>query len=370
MLSAQQTETEATSVAGYNILTSTGTITYSGSLSPNGPYTTAIVTLKTTGPVFYPAVQAVRARVPSAPAARGVYMGNAPGIPLPRRGRSSEKSGAPIRNPANSSAFYPLGSVRARLIRTPPRLGRYRGRVPAVPSQEAMQGAGFGSRAGSAGAQVENPTPDPSSSGGPAHQGEDPADFLQRPGFTQPSQYACHPYPPGTRVDNASTPGVFQPGAAWPGQLLSLNVGPPFIRLFRRSVLACAYPFLKGRTTSNPGARVGNPQPRPVFAQGTSPARSRVSPRTWSKGRTSSSPGAPVRNPVRGPPVYPQTGPAGLANRAPGPFRKGSVLSNPGAPVVPVAAQDATVFSYGTPYFEWEYGTPYFEWEYGTPYTS
>ena len=119
------------------------------------------------------------------------------------------------------------------------------------------------------------------------------------------------------------------------------------------------YPVLRGRSSSNPGGPLNNPNPGPVFRQATSPARIRITlpprgrvsfsrrgavsnptpgpvfvqaprparaviPQVFSKGRAVSSYGAPVRNPVPGPVFRQKTYPARIRITLPPRGRIGS----------------------------------------------
>ena len=128
------------------------------------------------------------------------------------------------------------------------------------------------------------------------------------------------------------------------------------------------YPVLRGRSSSNPGAPLNNPNPGPVFRPATSPARIRITlpprgrisfsrrgtvsnpnpgpvflqaahpiraviPQVFSKGRTGSDPGAPVNNPSPGPVFRQKTYPARIRTTLP---PRGRVGSNKGVgPFIP-----------------------------------
>ena len=304
-------------------------------ISPGAP-----VQDPTPGPVFYPAVQALRARLPQQPLLRG---------------RISSGSGAPVRNPTPGPVFYPA----VHPIRVP---------VPQVFSK--------GRSSGNPGAPVHDPTPGPV--------------FRQA---TSPCRSALPPpHPRAGRI--CSSPGA---------PVSNPNPGPPVYPL--QGPVRVRVPQLHpraGRMLSNAGAPVRNPTPGPVFRQKTYPCRSVLPPLHPRAGRTgsnqgaavqdptsgppvyplqgpirgrvpqlhprcgyaNSSQGAPVRNPVPGPQVYPLHGPIGNAARAPGPFRKGGVLSNPGGPVT---FPRLLRFRTGSPCLQWTAGIPVFQWAAGTP---
>jgi hypothetical protein len=155
---------------------------------------------------------------------------------------------------------------------------------------------------------------------------------------------ATRPLPPRGRI--MSSPGA---------PVSNPTPGPVFRQV--TSAIAAKLPkgllFPRGRVSSNPGARVQNPGANtgPVFHPANSPVRAHIvqPPR----GRITSSPGAPVKNPGKGPVFRQFTRAVGNAFRAPGPFRKGSVQSNPGGPYVAPPLPPVPIFTLGNPSFQW-----------------
>jgi hypothetical protein len=262
--------------------------------SPGAP-----VTNPTAGPVFRQAVQPARTRTQ----------------PPFSKGRTSAGKGAPVRNPA--APFHAAPSpTQARLPQLHPRAGR---------------------ATGNTGAPLRNP--------------------VAGPVFRQ-----------ATRPAQARIPRTFSKGrSGWnAGAPLANPVAGPRTYPLEgpvRGRLPQLHPRA-GRTYGNVGAPARNATAGPVFRQATAPARGRV-PQTWAKGhatgnigapvanpaaaqlhqlrkavhaqppvflkgRIASSPGAPHANPTTGPRFYPLNHPAGLAHRAPGPFRKGSTQGHYG----------------------------------------
>ena len=283
----------------------------------------------TAGPVFRQATQVIRARVAQA----------AP------RGRVWSNPGGPVQNPAPAAVVYQRAgqAVRARFSR--PVAGSVTGRGSAGAICGAVNGTGFGSGNGSAGAPVRNPAPGPV--------------FTQK---TAPVRYVLPPWQPragrigssfGAPVENpVHGPPVYAPQ------------GPARARLPELAPRA-------GRTASSAGAPVRNPVAGPAFRQRTQPAQARlplpargrvyvfrvsavaVTPplagppfypavqairarlplQPLLRGRSASNAGAPARNPSPGPRVYPLPGPvrARLPELQP---RAGRVTVSASSPVV------------------------------------
>jgi hypothetical protein len=289
------------------------------------------------GPPFYPAVQAVRARLPQQPFLKG---------------RSSGNAGAPLRNPQPGPVFRPaVQASRARLPLQPLLRGRAAGNpgvLAAVshpaPFRQATQpvqariprNAPRGRIWSSAGAPVQNPNiiavygaiPGPvrgslpvvlrgrvTSAAGKFALTITPAPFFP---LTHPVQ-ARQPLPPRGRIyRNAGAP-VRNP-----------QQGPAFIQAVRPARAPVPQTFSKGRVSANPGGPVQNPHAGPAFRQATSPARPRV-PQNAPRGRTASNPGGPVFQSQAGPVFRQATQPARARIPQNGP--RGRVSANPGAPV-------------------------------------
>jgi hypothetical protein len=314
----------------------------------------ALIAPPAVGPVFRPAVQAVRAKLPLQPFLTG---------------RTASNQGGPVRNPSpggTGPVFFPA--------RQPARIR------PSLPPR--------GRAAGNLGGPVRNPAPVTT---GPLLT---PRSFVKAqlppPGeantFGRAATMVALPVPPAPVVVTAAP----QPS---------------------RPVRARTVPVPRGRTSGSPGAPAGNPSHGPAFRQAPQPAR--IRPSLPSRGRVGSSPGGPVRNPVQ--PTFSSGQPAGVrvvyvaagraatmvaipvpANPRPGPvFRqavqpararipqnapRGRTASNPGGPVQNIPLGNP-LFRLGSPYFQWEAGTPglvsewatgnpYFRWETGVPVTS
>jgi len=231
-----------------------------------------------TGPVFRPAVQAIRAKWLSA-LPRGVYMGASVMDTSFGTGQIQWNSGAPVRNPGPGPVLHQRTSQRR------PRGAMYLPRAGGVYMGTGPKDTSFGTGQvqWSAGAPLQNPQPGPV-----FHQA------------TQPIR---------ARVPQNIAGGIF--GSATAGGDASYGSGH------------CMW---------SPGAPVNNPQPGPVFIQRKTPVRFIIPPPPPRKGRIGSSFGAAVQNPAHGPPAYPPQGPvrARLPQLQP---RAGRVTSSPGAPL-------------------------------------
>ena len=354
-------------------VTLAATVNYtSGTVVPSGVIATFFP--QGAGPVFRPAVQAVRLSQHSLPP-RGRIASNPGGpvqnpvpppvvtavpqrgpvqakLPLPRRGKCRAILFVPLiqPNPQPGPVFVQAAEpVRARIPQNAPR-GKInsskgvRGVIPAVtpffpqglvraklPQYPFLKG-----RVASNPGAVKNPQPGPI--------------FTQK---TYPVKTA-RPLPPRGRVYGISR-GVLgnpQPGPVFRQAIQVLRartplpargrigsspgaVVPPAVIIPFRSATTPARirPSLppRGRISFNSGAPVRNPQPGPEFTQATSPIRARI-PQVYSKGRIGSNPGTVVPPPlVAGPPFYPIRFPARA--RIPQNAPRGRVYSNKGAPV-------------------------------------
>ena len=254
--------------------------------------------------VFYPATQALRARLPLQPLLRG---------------RSASSAGAPVRNPVSGPVFTQKTYVRGRI--TPPPRGRtyasgitarvtpgtgpvFTQRDTALRAKLPLQPLLRGRMASVWGAPVQNPQPGPV--------------FVQA---TSPCR-ARTPLPPRGRVASGkgapvvvATQGPKFRQATSPARIrvtlpprgrISANAGGPV----SNPVPSAAFAPKKIVRAQLPLPRRGicrtirfyplpaNPQPGPVFYQATAPVRARLPELQPRAGRIGSNPGGPVRNPV------------------------------------------------------------------------
>lgn len=366
------------------------------------------------GPPFYPARQAVRARLAQQPVLRG-RITSAPGAParnpsagpafrqatspararqpLPPHGHAASNPGGPVRNPVPAGTgpvFRPaVQAVRARLPLQPVLRGKCRairfGPLPANPSPgpvftQATTPARAklplpprGRTASNPGGPVQNPVP--GVVGPPFYPFRWPARIrpsLPPKGRTTGSQgapvrnphqgaafpaahgpvQARFPLPPRGRA--SGNPGIPVPPPVTPAPVYPLH-GPVRAR----------FPFPpRGRATGNPGGPVQNPVSHtgPPFFPLHWPAR--IRPALPPRGRVSANPGAAVRNPGRGPAFTPKDWPcrARIPQNAP----RGRTGSNPGGPVTNIPFGNP-LFRLGSPRFRWDTGIPVFQWETATP---
>ena len=275
-----------------------------------------------TGPAFTPFTSAVRIR----PA-------------FPPRGRAASNPGAPVRNPVTGPPVRPLrGPVRAVIpqVFSRGRVSARPGTPPATPAPVYPQHGPVRVRPslpprGRIGSNPGIPVVPPVIPA-PVYPQHGPARI--RPALPRRGRVtSC----PGIPVVPPSVPAPVYPQH---GPVTARRPLPP-----------------RGRIASSPGIPVLVPAPLHPLRF---PARIRraLPPR----GRIASNPGAPVRNPGTGPKVYPQHGPAGLANRAPGPFRKGSAQVSARSPVGKSTSPYGIRFSLGIPYFRWATGSTATQW--------
>jgi hypothetical protein len=237
-----------------------------------------------TGPVFNPAVQAIRAKLPQQPAGIGAF-----------QGRVSSNSGAPVQNPQSGPAFFPKTFPAKGKLPLPPRGRVYATAKPFIaatttitpffqanqvlraklPQQPFLRGR----VSSNAGAPLRNPQ------SGPA--------FRQK---TYPVQ-AQDPLPKRGRV--YSNPGVIPAKISPVTPVIPLTVVRAKLPLSRRGICRAIRFYPLGT----------NPQPGPVFRQATQPIR--IRPSLPPRGRVIiGSPGAPVNNPVI------QTGPCPILDES------------------------------------------------------
>ena len=297
------------------------------------------------GPVFRQAVQPCRARIPQTAQPAAERINHSPGAPvrnpqpgplfrqavqaararLPEqpflKGRCSSSPGAPVRNPTPGPVFRQrVTPARFTLPPWQPRAGRI-GSNPGAPVANPIHGPPAYAPLGPSRARVPQNAPR-----GRVYTTAKPAAAPPTPGpvFTQAPQAvrARLPQQPFLRGRSVSNAGA---------PVHNPTSGPVFRQAVHPAQVRIPQVFSRGRAYRNPGAPVRNPAPGPVFTQRVTPARA-VIPQTFSKGRASGNPGAPVRNPSPGPVVYPALGPARarLPQLAP---RAGRTGSNPGAPV-------------------------------------
>lgn len=340
----------------------------------------------------------------------------------PRAGRVGSSFGAPVANPAHGPpAYAPPGPSRARLPQLAPRAGRVTSNPGTAPRNPAGGPAApplqrpvrapvprtfSRGRAGSdAGAQVRNPA-----SGSVVYAAEGPARSRTAPPFSRGRTSSS----PGAPVQDPARGPVFRQAArpvaarlpvpflkgraaGSPGVLPVLGSGPVFRPFLQAARSALPVPVLKGRVSRDAGVPARNPGRGPAVAPQRGPVQSRVPlpapgrtagtraaavippppppapvfplhspvralvPRVFSKGRViTGNPGGPVRNPHAGPPVYPPRGPAGLAYRAPGPFRKGSAQS--GSIESPPRSFTPVLLDAGDARWAWETGSARQAW--------
>ena len=253
------------------------------------------------GPVFFPAVQALRAKLPQQPLLRG---------------RTSFNHGAPVQNPASGPVF--IQAVSPARARIPQAFSK--GRISSSP-----------------GAPVHNPT------AGPVfRQATSPSRI--RPSLPPHGRITFNE---GAPVAVITTGPVFYPrNFARAQQPLprrgicrairfypvpsSPAPGPVFSPV--KLVRAQFPPFSKGRISSNPGAR--NPAPPasgPVFVQRTSPVQAKAPFPRRGQCRFLRRCPLPVSPPATGPVFVQATTPARIR---PGLPPKGRIGSNPGGPVL------------------------------------
>ena len=304
-----------------------------------------------TGHVFIQAVRPAQAR-----------------LPLPARGRISSNAGGPVRNPVPpifGPPFYPARSPARIRVTLPPR-----GRI-ASGSGAPARNPGTGPAVYAAHGPVRARVPQVFSKGR-VRSGQGTHVPQEAPVYPQHGPVRAHPVPPA-RGRIASGPGIPVPATvpvpafAQHGPVRARITLPARgrVSIFRapaiQPVPAPVYPqhgpvaarqplSRRGQVRSGAGTPVRHPAPayplrRPVQARIPLPAR----------GRTAGNPGAPVRNPGTGPKVYPQHGPAGLAWRAPGPFRKGSAQGSPGRFTATPAMSPP--FAAGPARWAWEAGS-------------
>jgi hypothetical protein len=322
------------------------------------------------GPSFFPATQALRARMPQQPLLRGRIASSsgapvsnpAPGPvfiqrsfiraqqPLPRRGICRVIKFSPAQVRYVPSPLYPLQSpVRAPIPPLQPRAGRV-GSNPGAPVNNPGSGPVIFPAGQPAGVRVIFLATGRARSTPTAPAGITPAS----PVFTQkpfPAR-ARSPLPPRGRVyRNSGTPAVNpHPGPVFRqatspvrtritlpprGRIVSNPGGPvavsrisaPFIQ---RSFIRAQQPL--GRRgvcrTIRFGPAAANPQPGPVFYPAVTPIRGRITPPP--RGRIYSNPGGPVVNP---PVVSPFKGITSPVRVHPGLPPRGRIASSPGAPL-------------------------------------
>lgn len=257
------------------------------------------------GPPFYPAVQAVRARLPLQPLLRG---------------RTASNAGSPPRNPGSGPAVYPLqGPVRAR-TQSPFSEGRARSNAGA-----AVRNPGTGPAFRQAVRAARAVIPQVFSKG---RVSSGPGAPLANPGAGPVFRAAVKPA--RVPVPQSFSKGRVSSGRGAPIQ--NPSHGPVFTQAVIPARARTPLPP-RGRTASNPGGPVQNPVPGitgPPFFPSRSPARARI-PQNGPRGRTASGPGAPVRNPSRGPVFRQAAGPA--RTRVPQVFSRGRAAGSPGAAV-------------------------------------
>ena len=295
-----------------------------------------------TGPVFYPAVQAIRARLPVAPLGMRAF-----------KGRVASSSGAPVKNPAPGPVFKQRTTpVRFIIPPTAPR-----GRIgtsftltvqlpvhgpPLYPLQEPVRArlpqepVLRGRSASSPGAPVRNP------SAGPVFVQANHALRAKLP--LQPLLRGRVSFNAGTVKNPASGPVFTQKtfpakartplparGRVYHSALLPAVIPPKPAPLYPLTSPVRAklplQPLLRGRMASLWGAPVQNPQPGPQFTQATSPSHIRAS--LPPRGRIASNKGVAVHIPGAAPFIS-RTFPARA--RFPLPLR-GRIISGKGAPV-------------------------------------
>jgi hypothetical protein len=294
------------------------------------------------GPVFRPAVQAVRARqsnqpfpkgrcystaaaaatAPPAPAAGPVFRQRTTPVRYalppwqPRAGRTASNPGGPVRNPLRGPPVYaPQGPVRARQP-LPPH-GRGAGNPGTPPAAPVVIGPAFRQATQPARARIPRNGPRGRAASSPGAPVANPNVVLVF-GATPGAVRASLPVSSRGRVTVRPQGAIAQPAA-----------GPVFRQAAQPArARRPLQPLLRGRAASSPGAPVANPSHGPVFRQAASPAR--IRPSLPPKGRASGNRGAPVQNPspgTSGPPVYGQIAGAAAVRWA-GRSRAGSGASS------------------------------------------
>ena len=284
------------------------------------------------GPQFYPAVEALRARLP---------------VPF-LKGRVSSNAGTPSRNPGHGPVFRQADSPAVARRPLPPR-----GRIASnrgAPVQNPQPGPVF--RQATAPARIR-PAPPPrgragSNPGGPVQNPPPPVNGPVFRPATSPARIRPSLPPRGRVASNAGAP-VRNPvqGAAFPAQHKPVQARLPLPP--------------RGRTSGNRGVLAVVTAPVPVYPlHGPVMARRPLPPR----GRITGNPGAPARNPHQGPVFRQLNWPA--RTRVPRNAPRGRIWSNPGGPVenIPFATLR---FRTGIPFFRWATGSPFFQWATGTP---
>ena len=319
----------------------------------------------TTGPVFYPAVQPVRARVAARMRLAGVYMGvssrdlsfgtgqiqwNSGGpvvnphagpvfvqkdypqkarLPLSQffpRGRIAFNEGAPVSNPVTTVLTWQKQAIRAKLARSPfvgtitAENARFTGNISG-----ALNGGGFGNGIGCNGAPVNNPTSGPvfrqatqpirtripQNRAGGVWMGVGPNDTSFGTGQVQWSSGAPvqNPVPPGVPQRGVPVRAPLPPlhpragriGSSFGAVVVNPAHGPPVYPL--KSPVQARFPQLHPRAgrVESNPGAVRNPAPGPVVYALQGPVRVRIPQLQPCAGRTASSPGAPRHNPTAGP---------------------------------------------------------------------
>ena len=284
---------------------------------------------------FYPAVQAVRARLTRQPQ----------GIGAPR-GRVGSDPGGPVPPPVPPPVYPLQGPVRGRFPQRP----FLRGRVTSDaggPLANPAQGPVFRQAVRPARAVI----PQVFSKGRASSNAGIPAPFAGPPFRQAAGPARIRPVlPPRGRVTSSPGAPVSDP-----------RTGPPVCPLPGPVRARIPQVFSKGRVRANPGALATAPVPAPVYPLHGPVMARRPLP---SRGRVfTGNPGGPARNPHPGPVFFPAVRPirAVIPQNAP----RGRTTSNPGGPRVPVP-RPGLAFTFGSPYWQWETEEPYFQWEAGT----
>lgn len=341
------------------------------------------------GPIFHQAAHPSRAPVRAAIKGRTVF---SPGsfspaaVSSPRvftrqirseptylvRGRVRSSTGAPLANPIRGPVIYPLRSP----VRSPVPAVFSRGRFRAEPGIPApFQGPGFRQQTHAIRAPVLPVSPRGRISSSTVMLLHAPVPFVSR---TVPVRSpVAEVFSRGRKAFSLGAP------------LHNPVSGPVFTRI-QQAIRSWVLPSRRGITTVSktvlipvvpppPVERVqypGHPvRIRPGIPSGGRIGTSRVfssisvipatqlaerftSARTVSRvrGRTASSVTAAIHNPLPGPPVYPLTGPVGIAWRAPGPYRKGEVSSSLTLPSI-APHYRFPLFSFQQPAETWALGT-------------
>ena len=379
-LAQQTTNAALSSLAGYQIVSSTGTATYSGTMT-SADYVAAVITLNGAAPA--PAGFAVTATQggtgtdngialtvkvltgAAAAAGQGGASGSSgttttPNGSITPRATGSYVYGA-VANLAAATAFTPAAgntfSQNVLYSGDGDTFGTFRVNATTTASIQVTAGASGPTEVSGlinwcAAEILANGTLAEDASS-PAGVNTTTATTVSTAGFTPPAgsllvaQVSCNYVGSGTLTMTVSGGGltwtqivgetvdlasvwVAQVPAAAAGQPAGGQPGPVRARIpAAQQRMAGAGP--RGRVTSNPGGPVRNPvpgTPGPVFYPARWPARAKIPvPRLIPRGRVSSGKGAPVANPRQGP-VFRQ---AVRPVRAPVPrtFSKGRVLFTP-----------------------------------------